>query len=72
MAGQMEHAVAAVVVGKEPVDRGLVAQVELGGGGRHDRLVALAAQALDERPADHATPAGDEDTRGFFVLIWPL
>jgi hypothetical protein len=65
MAGQMKHAVAAVV-GKEPVDGGLVAQVELGGGGSHDILVALAVQALDERPADHATPAGDENTRGFF------
>jgi hypothetical protein len=48
------------------MSRGLIAQIELLGRRRKNARIAIPAQALKERLADHAAAAGDEDTRRFF------
>ena len=48
--------------------RGLIAQIELPGRRRKDACIAIPAQALKERLADHAAAAGDEYARRFFQV----
>ena len=50
-------------VGPEPVvHRRLIAQIELIAGGGEDVVEPAAAQAPDDRRADQAAVAGDEDS----------
>ncbi len=65
VAGQMEDEIDRVL-GKELMSRGLIAQIELLGRRRKDACIAIPAQALKERLADHAAAAGDEYARRFF------
>ena len=62
MAGEMEDEVD-FVLGKIAIDRRLIAQIELARRRRQQICVAVAAQPRDQRAADHAARAGDQDLR---------
>ena len=65
VAGEMEDEIDRVLR-EELMSRGLIAQIELLGRRRKNARIAVAAQALKERLADHAAPASDEYARRFF------
>ena len=65
VAGEMEDEIDRILR-KEFMGRGLIAQIELLGRRRKNARIAVPAQTLNERLADHAAPTGDEYARRFF------
>ena len=64
-AGEMEDKIDRVLR-EEFMSRGLIAQIKLLGRRRKNARIAIAAQTLNERLADHPAPTSDEYARRFF------
>ena len=64
-AGEMEDEIDRVLP-EEFMSRSLIAQVKVLGRRRKDARIAVAAQTLNERLADHPAPTSDEYPRRFF------
>jgi hypothetical protein len=54
------------VLREEFMRRGLITQIKLPGRRRKDARIAVAAQTLNERLADHPASTSDEYPRRFF------